>query len=263
LGALNARPADLVKDDDSGGRALRALHRWLCCSLPAGFASGVAPIVDRPASAFASEEVFLARAVAQRRDEFRAGRVAARLALSRLGCAPAAIPAHAQRDPVWPRGFIGSIAHANRIALAIAAHSRGFQGAGIDLEDATPLEPRLVGTVCRQDERAQASAVARLGIDHAKLCFVAKEALLKAILPRRRQPLRFDQLRVAFDTSRHLFRAWLHEPAGKNRARSVAGAPVAGAPVAGAGIFHGTPNLLAAVFVIPEWAESPRAAATV
>ncbi len=245
MGALNARPGDLVKDDGSGDNSLELLHRWLSCCLPAGFASGAAPIIDRPESAFVSEEAILTRAVADRRDEFRAGRVAARLALSRLGCEPSPIPAHAERDPVWPRGFIGSIAHASGIALAVAAHSNGFRGVGIDLESAAPLEPRLAGSVCRPDESAQAPALAGLGIDHAKLCFVAKEALLKAILPSRRKPLRFEQLRVEFDPARRLFRAWLQDPADQDRLR----------PLAGAGIFYGTPNLLAAVFVIPEWAE--------
>jgi len=206
LGALTARPGDLVKDDGSGNDSLELLHRWLSCCLPAGFASGAAPIIDRPESAFQSEEEILTRAVSNRRDEFRAGCVAARLALSRLGCEPSAIPAHGERDPVWPRGFIGSIAHANGIALAIAAPSSGFRGVGIDLESAAPLEPRLLANVCRPDESAQASAVAGLGIDHAKLCFVAKQALLKAILPRRGKPPRLEQLRVEFDASRRLFR---------------------------------------------------------
>jgi 4'-phosphopantetheinyl transferase EntD len=188
----------------------------------------------------------VAAAVEGRRNEFRSGRIAAREALARLGCEPAAIPAHAERDPVWPAGFIGSIAHAGGIALALVARAGPHQAVGIDIEEASPLEPHLIARICRADERADQRAGAALPgspeIDYAKLCFVAKEAVLKALLPRRRAALRFDQLRVQFDARQNRFDAWLHERADDGLASTIAGV----------GRFYRYGNLLAAAFVISE-----------
>ncbi len=218
------------------------LQCWLRASLPTGCAAVAGPLVERAASLYPAEETLVARAVDRRRHEFRAGREAARAALAQLGCAPTAIPAYPERDPVWPPGFIGSIAHAGGVAVAVVAPAAQFSGLGIDVEPSTPLEPALTERICRDDERRHAPDLRSAGIDFGKLSFVCKEALLKALLPRRRSALGFGQLRLQFDTPRMGFSAWLHE-----RAEGAAGTPIAGL-----GRYGRCETLLVALFV--SWA---------
>jgi 4'-phosphopantetheinyl transferase EntD len=197
-------------------------------------------IGERPAGEFADEERLIARAVAKRRHEFRAGRDAARQALAQIGCAPVAILATAQRDPIWPPAFLGSITHCDRIALAIAAPCALLQAMGVDLEDDPHLDEQLVSMVRRDDEAFQQAELAGAGIEHAKLCFVAKEAVYKAIFPRQRSALEFEQLRVLFNVPARSF--------------AVALRPGAGEPfsaLAGLGRFICHSQLLAAAFVMP------------
>jgi len=198
--AAAARPARYAADPI--GAPLQWLREWL----PSGFGAAVAPITERFAAAFAAEERLIDRAVDKRRNEFRAGRAVAREALAQIGCPPAAILAHPQRDPIWPAGFLGSITHSERLALALAAPSSLIEAVGVDLEDDSALDPRLTSSVCRADERPQQAEFAQLGIDHAKLCFVAKEAVFKAIFPRQRSPVQFEQLRLCFHIPDRSFR---------------------------------------------------------
>ena len=227
--------------------ASQAALSWLRNWLPSGCGVAACPISDRAASAFAAEEQLIAGSVRQRRNAFRAGRAVARPALAQLGCAPAAILAHPQRDPIWPPGFLGSITHSERIALAIAAPRELIQAVGVDLEDDLQLDPRLVSMVCRADERQQQAQLAQLGIDHAKLCFVAKEAVFKAIFPRQRSALEFGQIRLSFQVPERSFSAALRgDPGGQFT------------PLPGVGRFLCEPQLLAAALVVPQPVFRPR-----
>jgi hypothetical protein len=100
--------------------ALDSAVKWLGGCLPADFGLSAVPITDRPAGDFAAEELLIARAAGRRRNEFRTGRALARQALAQIGCAAAAILARAQRDPVWPAGFLASITHSEPLAFAVA-----------------------------------------------------------------------------------------------------------------------------------------------
>ena len=213
---------------------LQCLRRWW-----PDFGLAAEPVVERFASAFASEERLIARAVDRRRNEFRAGRAAARAALAQIGCAPAAILAHPQRDPIWPAGFLGSITHSDSHALALAAPSRLIDAVGVDLEDDSALDASLTASVCRPDERPAHAQFAGLGIDHAKLCFVAKEAVFKAIFPRQRSALQFQQLRLRFHIRDRSFRVEI---------RGAATQVLSQLP--GSGRFVCDPGVLMAAFVI-------------
>jgi 4'-phosphopantetheinyl transferase EntD len=215
--------------------------QFLRARLPPDTGLAATLITGRPAAVFAAEERLIARAVHKRRNEFRAGRAAAREALAQIGSAPAAILAHPQRDPIWPAGFIGSITHCEQLALALAvtAPAQMYDAVGIDLEDDSALPQHLSATVCRADERPQRRALAQFGVDHAKLCFVAKEAVFKAIFPRRRTPLRFAQLRVSFHLPDRRFRV------------DIADAPGAGLTrLPGAGLFVCDGGVVMAAFVM-------------
>jgi 4'-phosphopantetheinyl transferase EntD len=158
-----------------------------------------------------------------------------------VGCAPCAILAHPQRDPIWPQDFVGSITHCEHLALAIAAPANLIRAVGVDLEDDCALDPRLVSSVCRVDETGAQEEFALLGVDHAKLCFVAKEAAYKAIFPQQRRALGFDRLRVCFDIPQRSFRVSVGCDPGE-----------ALTALAGSGGFMRLPGLLLAAFVMPQ-----------
>jgi 4'-phosphopantetheinyl transferase EntD len=221
-----------------GHQELQWLLDWLHGWLPGGCGVAAAAVIARAAGEFADEEQLIANAVDKRRREFRAGRAAARQALAAIGCAPVPILARAQRDPIWPPGCVGSITHSGRFALAITAPTSLLQAVGVDLEDDSALEPGLARMVCSAEEMAQQAQLAALGIDLAKLCFVAKEAAFKAIFPRQRRMLEFQQLRIAFAARQGSFRVCQSEAAEPGYR-----------PVAGNGAFICQAPFLAAAFV--------------
>src|ERR1700678_1851414 len=88
-----------------------------------------------------------------RRAQFAAGRACARAALSRIGCAPDAIPCDPDGVPQWPFGFVGSISHKNTESIAAIGFAREFRGIGIDLEfDKASDEEVLSGVVVNRAE---------------------------------------------------------------------------------------------------------------
>jgi enterobactin synthetase component D len=128
----------------------------------------------------------LARAVPTRRLEFLAGRLCAQRALLLAGCAGAPeVPMDEHRAPVWPLGYIGSIAHGSGTAWAVVASRAHYRALGIDIEKvvtpATALE--LSAAVLRPEERVLART-AGLGYEQfLSLAFSAKESLYKCLNP--------------------------------------------------------------------------------
>jgi 4'-phosphopantetheinyl transferase EntD len=147
---------------------------------------------------FAQEQVLVARAVGKRRREFTTGRHCARLALLRMGQPWVALPADADRVPVWPAGVMGSITHCAGYRAAAVAPAAQIGMLGIDAEPDAPLPPRLLPRIARPEELA---AIAELGreqpsINWDRLLFSAKEAVFKAWFPVARRPLDFADVSV-------------------------------------------------------------------
>jgi 4'-phosphopantetheinyl transferase EntD len=185
---------------------LRDLAARLKQILPEGFGLALGRIGDHRASIFPDEEALVRFAVAQRRREFRAGRLLARQALALVGSPASQILAHDEGDPIWPAGFVGSISHTGDWAGAVAAPACTAAGVGLDLEADRPLDADLRGFVCRSDETRSEPLLAARGIDQAMLRFVAKEACFKAVFPIVRRYIDFLDARVTFDVERDAFR---------------------------------------------------------
>lgn len=205
------------------------LLAWLRTRLPAD-AGAAACEIAASAPALAGEEAALVpNAREPRRLEFAAGRAAARAALRRLGLESGPILARPERDPIWPDGVAGSITHTR--GWALAATARGLGGLGLDLEGDEPLEPRVAARVCRLDELAGEPEL-------AKLRFVAKEAFYKAVFPRVRRWIGFDEVRVEVDAS-----------TGRFLARYLGESALTGAPHEVAGDYAFRPGLICALCV--------------
>lgn len=142
--------------------------------------------------AFAASGIICPRAIAcsvsKRQAEFLCGRLAARLAMSRVAdtythCEIAIGPA---REPIWPEGLTGSISHCTDMAAAIAVPAAlGLQGIGIDIEhvvEGEALRAVLDSAVNADETRVLDRTPSRY--THAQLTtilFSAKESFYKSV----------------------------------------------------------------------------------
>lgn len=110
-------------------------------------------------------------------EQHKAGRAAAAGALRRAGCTSVEVGRRSDGAPVFPAGFVGSIAHTRRLAVAAVCPAREARGIGVDLETDTVGE-HLHRILLREEEREHLWTPA----DEPTLraLFVAKEAAFKA-----------------------------------------------------------------------------------
>jgi 4'-phosphopantetheinyl transferase EntD len=168
------------------------------------------------AALFYAERRSLGRAAEGRRREFATGRACARAALQQLGHPPAAIPAGARGEPLWPPGLAGSITHCRRYRACALARSSDVIALGIDAHLNAPLPERVLRRIAagRERERAalsnhQASGSRapsaygapaceeRVCLD--KLLFCVKEAVYKAWFALAKRPLSFADVEVSME----------------------------------------------------------------
>ncbi|KPK15352.1 MAG: hypothetical protein AMJ62_09495 [Myxococcales bacterium SG8_38] len=145
------------------------------------------------------EEEAVAGAAQTRIEQFTAGRVCSRIALSRLGVTKATpILRGEDRAPIWPPGFVGSISHTDAWCAAAVARSTDVRSIGIDLEPATPLKQSLWRRVCTQRERERLATLADPGLT-GKILFSAKEAVYKCQYPLTTTFLGFHAVEIEMD----------------------------------------------------------------
>ena len=129
--------------------------------------------------------------------EFAAGRAAARAAMAQLGVPVAAIPMGPDRAPIWPEGVTGSISHCATAALAVVMASTGAGTIGVDIEEATGLDPDLWETVLTPTERDWVRTLPReTQAQVAKRAFCAKEAVYKAQYPQTGRVIGFEDVEL-------------------------------------------------------------------
>ena len=145
------------------------------------------------------EESLLRHAVRARRREFALGRAAARAALAKLGVPVARIGVRADRTPIWPDGFVGSITHCDGFCGAVVARSSDIAGIGFDAEASAPLPDGVGRIIYGEEEGEHFSALPAInGLDWGKLAFSAKEAFYKCFFPLTQCKLNFRDVRVRF-----------------------------------------------------------------
>jgi 4'-phosphopantetheinyl transferase EntD len=156
------------------------------------------PGIDR-GGLFPEEEALVAGAVTKRREEFAAGRNAARAALAGLGLPPCPLLRAGRRAPAWPQGIVGSITHCSGFCCAVVAPAASVRSLGIDAETGEPLEEGLAALVCRPDELARFAYLPVLATTcWPKLAFSAKEAFYKCVDPVLGEFLDFHEVAVRF-----------------------------------------------------------------
>lgn len=178
---------------------------------------------------------------AERRAEFAAGRLLARQALADLGAPAVDLLPDADRVPIWPEGFCGSITHARcktqslcAVAVAMLSAQRSL---GLDIECDQALSPRVIKRVVMPDEARRVAALGLSLADVSVLLFSAKEAVYKAQYPVTRTFLDFSDVEVRLDPDGAGFRATLQLESGRaSFPRSVSGRFYRGGGLVAAGL---------------------------
>lgn len=170
----------------------------------------VGPTADEPPCPFTEEVQAVARAVARRQREFLWGRAFARSALGSLGHPPVPIGVGPGRQPLWPAGVVGSIAHGGEWAGAAVARARDAWGIALDIE---PLDPPLSAAVealvHSSDELSSFASPPEMALSSSKVAFCAKECVFKSLYPRTGWSLDFLDATVEVDMAERRFRATL------------------------------------------------------
>jgi len=143
------------------------------------------------------ESHYVARARAKRLQEFAAGRACARAALAEFGVHDVELPAAADRQPLWPQGFIGSITHTAGFCAAAVALRSEISCLGLDSETVGAPTPDIWSTVCRDEELEWIDSLPAAERSAAiTLVFSAKEAFYKAQYPLVSEWLDFHDLSI-------------------------------------------------------------------
>jgi 4'-phosphopantetheinyl transferase EntD len=158
--------------------------------LPSFIAVSSGPLLDAVPPLSHDEQASIAPMAQGRLSEFAQGRQHARQALEQFGVKGASIPMSADRSPVWPQGFAGSISHVpanvqrgqQGWVIAAVARSKHCAGLGIDLERTDMLMPEHWSHYMTGQELTW---IARQPVsnrsDLAHGLWSAKEAVMKAL----------------------------------------------------------------------------------
>jgi enterobactin synthetase component D len=180
---------------------LAALTNRVAALFPSSVAVGAAWPCD-PDLLPPAERAAIAQAIPSRQREFAGGRMAARMALEKLGFQDQPLPVGPGRAPVWPSGIVGSITHAAGLCLAAVTPDTAVKAMGLDLEPDDPLPTDAEAEVVLPVEQHLPG----------RLVFSAKEAVFKALYPAVGHYFGFDAVQVAL--SARGFRATTLVPLG-------------------------------------------------
>jgi 4'-phosphopantetheinyl transferase EntD len=153
--------------------------------LPAAVATAET-FTDPPHAALLPQEAAIVeRASDKRRREFTVGRECARIALGKLGVAPAPILIGERGAPRWPEGIVGSITHCDGYRAAAVAYADDVAAIGLDAEPDDPLPRGVLDVISLPAERARLAALAGEwpAVCWDRLLFSAKESVYKAWFP--------------------------------------------------------------------------------
>ncbi|MGC4070148.1 MAG: hypothetical protein QM784_36915 [Polyangiaceae bacterium] len=147
-------------------------------------------VLAEHANRFPEEAALIARAVPKRVFECLASRELARRLLAEQGGPSCAILHGGRREPLWPEGFVGSIAHSDGLVVVVLARSERYASLGVDLEPNQPLPKDVLNHVALPGEVDDAPA--------PRAIFVVKETFYKAHHHLHGRFLDFPDVRVHF-----------------------------------------------------------------
>lgn len=148
---------------------------------------------------YPGEEALIAQASPKRRAEFITARQCARAALARLRVPEQPILRGPKREPLWPKGIVGTLTHTSGFRGAAVAHSLVMRSVGVDAEPHLPLPDGVLGQVALPEEKAWLDSRTDRELHWDRLLFCAKEATYKAWFPLTERWLGFEDARISFE----------------------------------------------------------------
>ena len=142
------------------------------------------------------EEAMVRAALVTRCNEFAAGRTCARQALVALGVPSHPILCGPDREPIWPKGIVGSITHCADYCAAADARSHSNRWLGIDAEPSSPLPKGVIDLVASEYEIEKAACLSKRIQNWDRLLFSAKESVYKTWYPIRKSWLDFKDVSI-------------------------------------------------------------------
>lgn len=141
----------------------------------------------------------------KRQLEFRAGRIAAHIALKKLKDLPLALQSApllrgSKGEVLWPEPFIGSISHSHEYAVAIVSTKTNFTALGIDIEyRKKDINNSIYKRVLSEKE------LLSIKDENFLICFSAKEAIYKAVYSKTKISLGWQDITLFFNKTDELF----------------------------------------------------------
>jgi 4'-phosphopantetheinyl transferase EntD len=125
----------------------------------------------------------LSPAVTKRRAEYLSGRIAAQTLLTERQIY-GKITQSAERIPIWPNGWNGSISHTEYCAIAVITNQDKGYTLGIDIEKFNPEALEEISGMITQENERKILKKCKLCYNTAlHITFSAKESLYKALYP--------------------------------------------------------------------------------
>lgn len=166
---------------------------------PSDVVTAIGPFSHEDLSSLYPEELDCIRnASTSRQLEFAAGRCYARKALVQLGIKEFPLLIGDGRAPIWPKGVIGSLSHASKIAAVAVTRSTNENAClGLDIEKVDRLSPKLWKMIFTSSERMFLENLPPdLALPAATTLFAVKEAFYKAQFPQTGAWLGFQDVSV-------------------------------------------------------------------
>lgn len=164
------------------------------------------------------------RSVPKRQAEFLFGRLAARLALQKLGSETLDVPSGDYRQPLWPTGIVGSITHSAGYAAALVLRRGLVSAVGIDIERVPEeaVHQALLSRVIDSEELRTLKSLLDCELTQptlVTLAFSAKEAFFKASFGVVGRYFDFSAVRVlSVDLVASTLELYVNEPLGEELA---------------------------------------------
>jgi len=141
------------------------------------------------------QEKYFSQWVLARQAQFLAGRIAAKNALQAISHTPENIAIGKHREPLWPKGIIGSISHSNHVSIATAqVKTEQTKGCGLDIQTIFNQEEstKVLPIILSQQDQASFNKHKNHFYENqlATLIFSAKESYFKTV---------FNQVKEYFD----------------------------------------------------------------
>jgi 4'-phosphopantetheinyl transferase EntD len=142
----------------------------------------------------------LNKAARKRRAEYLASRALVRHALCRLGAEPWILTNDAERAPIWPADFSGSLSHSTQKIALLLAETESGKLLGVDCEEVMRAETAeaMQANIITQREKQRLLEYGLPLPDALTLAFSLKESLYKALYPRLKKFMSFSEAEIVF-----------------------------------------------------------------